>query len=394
MKYTEQRVISFWNSDPDSDDIQLVLEMLNSEFRTFGDALVAIMQAKLGAPIEKPIEHIIQCCQRRNVPLNAVASMGTLRNWFAGKPRPKKSDENRNKMFALAFALNLSVDETQELFHKAYLDRAFNQRNYRELIYYYCISHGLSYSTAESLIAQVNLQSGSNSDATIFTRQILQDASSLAEADDLLAYIHSHSHNFTMQYQSAKRIVTDLKAEALLCAQEYAKQLQARMHSASIDIRQDAQREWREYFHSMDISSDSFLYATITGQRVNGDSRKKGTTTLPIANAELPKEIKNNFPQVKSLASQLDSFEELRKVIILLFSYEFWYKTQKHNFDNEEKYDHYTAQLDALLMEANLSPLYYGNPFDWLFMYCTAAQQPLDMFHDILSDVLDAADDV
>ena len=58
LNYTEQREVSFWNSDPDSDDIQLVLEMLNSKFRTFGDALVAIMQAKLGVPIEKPIEHI------------------------------------------------------------------------------------------------------------------------------------------------------------------------------------------------------------------------------------------------------------------------------------------------------------------------------------------------
>lgn len=394
MQYTKQREDSFWSCDPDGDDISLVLNVLKSDFRTFGDALMAIMQKKQGYPIENPISYIQKCCTERNVPLTAVATLGTLRNWFAGKPRPKKSDVSRSKMFALAFALGLSVDETQDLFHKAYLDRAFNQRNYRELVYYFCIQHSLSFATAEAIISQVNLIDSPSYDATMITKQIISDTDKIVKADELIAYIHSHAHNFSIQYQSAKAIAVKLKTKALLYAQEYVKHLRAMKASSSTRIQEDAKRELKEYFHSVDITSDSFLYATITGQRVNGDRHRTGTTTLPIANTELPKEIKSNFPQVKSLASSLDSFEELRKVIILLFSYIFWHQTQEHNIDPDDKYDQYTCQLDALLVEANLPPLYYGNPYDWLFMYCTAAQQPLDLFQDILAEVLDASDDV
>lgn len=394
MQYTKQREDSFWSADPDGDDIQLVLNMLKSDFRTFGDALISIMQNKLGTSVDNPIDCIQKCCNERNVPLSAIASSGTLRNWFAGKPRPKKSDENRNKMFALAFALDLSIDETKDLFHKAYLDRAFNHRNYRELVYYFCIQHGLPFSTAEAIISQINLSSQSTNDTTIFTRQIISDSDKLAKADDLIAYIHSHSHNFSVQYQTANVITMKLKAKALQYAQEYVKHLRTLAVSSSRQIKEDAQRELREYFHSVDITSDSFLYATITGQRINGDSRKTGTSTLPIASTELPKEIKNNFPQVKSLASGLDSFEELRKVVILLFSYVFWYETRKNDIDLEDKYDQYTSQLDSLLVDANLSPLYYGNPYDWLFMYCSAAQQSLDLFQEFLAEVLDPTDDI
>ena len=55
-------------------------------------------------------------------------------------------------------------------------------------------------------------------------------------------------------------------------------------------------------------------------------------------------------------------------------------------------YDDYISQLDALLSETNLPLLYYGNPFDWLFMYCTATAQPLDTFQGILAEVLEEAD--
>ena len=374
MNYTEQCVNSFWNSDPDGDDIQHVLDILNSDFRSFGDALLSIMQAKVGAQIVDPVDHVQKCCKERNVPLAAIASLATLRNWFSGKPRPKKGNDSRRKMFALAFALNLTVEETQELFHKAYLDRSFNQRDYHELIYYFCLNHQMSYTTAEALIEQVRIDDSNSSDVTIFTNQIISDTNKLSEANELLAYICSHSHNFSTQPQSARKIASELKAKAILCAQEYAACLKTLMSNP---------------FLSMDTSSDSFLYATITGQRINGHPGKNGTVTLPITNTELPREIKNNFPPVKSLGDNLDSFEEIRKVIILLFSYEFWYKTEKHQLDIDEKYDQYTAQLDVLLFEANLPPLYYGNPFDWLFMYCTAAQQSLDVFQNVLSEVLD-----
>lgn len=375
MDYTQQREDLIWNVDSDGDEYQNVLHVLNEDFRTFGESVTALMQKKASHEIERPIEYLRECCEHTGVPLEDIGSAGTLRNWFSGRIRPKKGEDSREKMFALAFALRLSIPETSELFHKAYLDRAFNQRNYRELIYYFCIGRGLSYADAKNLIAQVHLGAGNESDMTVRTQQIAADADQMVRAEELLQYIHTHEHNFMLNNHSARIEAEKLKKRAQACAQECAGLLSR-----------------RDYYHSKDIHSDSFLYAFMTNQQINGKGRS-GTGTIPIANTHLPEEIRKNFPQVKSLALNMDSFEEMRKVIILLFSYEYWYRVQNDGEVSEtDIYDDYISQLDALLSETNLPLLYYGNPFDWLFMYCTATAQPLDTFQGILAEVLEEAD--
>lgn len=154
MDYTQQREDLIWNVDSDGDEYQNVLRVLNEDFRTFGESVTALMEKKASHEIERPIEYLRECCEHTGVPLEDIGSAGTLRNWFSGKIRPKKGEDSREKMFALAFALRLSIPETSELFHKAYLDRAFNQRNYRELIYYFCIGRGLSYGAVCRLVVR------------------------------------------------------------------------------------------------------------------------------------------------------------------------------------------------------------------------------------------------
>ena len=86
------------------------------------------------------------------------------------------------------------------------------------------------------------------------------------------------------------------------------------------------------------------------------------------------------------------SFEEIRKTIILLFSYQYWCKAARQK--DENIYDDYVDELNDALDEANLAPLYYGNPYDWLFLYCTASVNPLDVFHGILAEALYESGDI
>ena len=52
------------------------------------------------------------------------------------------------------------------------------------------------------------------------------------------------------------------------------------------------------------------------------------------------------------------------------------------------KVQNYTEQLNALLNECGFSPLYYGNPYDWMFLYCTLSDAPLDVFRGMILEVL------
>jgi hypothetical protein len=57
--------------------------------------------------------------------------------------------------------------------------------------------------------------------------------------------------------------------------------------------------------------------------------------------------------------------------------------------DIEYDFDDYISQLDSLLFDCNYAGLYYGNPFDWLFLFCAQAERPLDMFRDIIQEVFE-----
>ena len=100
-----------------------------------------------------------------------------------------------------------------------------------------------------------------------------------------------------------------------------------------------------------------------------------------------PKEIKNRFPEAVTLSKKDPTYEELRKLIILLFSYCYWYEVQRKNEFVE--LDDYIEELNAHLNESGFSLMYYGNPYDWMFLYCALSERPLDTFRGLLADVLE-----
>ena len=147
MEYTSNLENEIWNMAEEldeNDDCESVIDFLNSKdsFQPFGARLAAFISQKLSLPStdrKTIIAALSEQCNKNGVPLSEIASDGTLRNWFDKDKRPKKGDDSRQSMFALAFALGLSVDETKDLFHKIYLDRAFNYRDEKEIIYYFCL---------------------------------------------------------------------------------------------------------------------------------------------------------------------------------------------------------------------------------------------------------------
>ena len=245
MKYTEQRYNKLWELDDNCDDYSQVLAVINTEFRSFGDGIIDIMESHYGGKIDDPIAFLKAACSKTEVDIQKIGNSGTLKNWFSGKPRPKKGEDSREKMFALAFALGLTISETKDLFHKVYLDRAFNQRNYQELIYYYCLGKGLSYGKAKELISKVNIDGVSSNDATMRTVYIASDVSNIELEDELINYIRSHGHNFSINNTSARAILVKQKQHALRVAQR------------------EAEEAWdKAVFYGKDRNSDSFLYST------------------------------------------------------------------------------------------------------------------------------------
>lgn len=372
LTYTSQLEEEIWNMAEEldeSDDCESVIDFLNSRdsFQSFGERLAAFISQKLSllsTDSKTIITALSEQCEKNSVPISEIGSSNTLRNWFEKDKRPKKGIASRRSMFALAFALNLSVDETKDLFHKIYLDRAFNYRDEKEIIYYFCLKNGKSWTDAARLISNADELSKDYSDHTQYTQTISSSVDSFRAEQDLLEYIRQNGHNFEKKSVTVKSKIKYYLSEAKKCVQD-----------ETIRYQFDHKNK--------DTKSNNYLYEKITGMNITG---KKGTKTV-FNNATLPKEIKNRFPEAKTFSEKNLTSEEYRKVIILLFSYGFWYQIQRESIDGG--IDDYTDELNNILFDCNYSGLYYGNPFDWMFLFCAQSEQPLDLFRELLSEVLE-----
>ncbi len=369
--YTEQMENALWQkwNELDEDyDNSLTIEFLNSEgeFRTFGDGVTALITKKYpGVVPDEVSKFIVEMCKNNDMDINDIASRNTLKNWFDGDKRPKKGETDREHMFALAFALNFNTQETAELFHKVFLDRAFDFRNEKELIYYFCLSNKKNWKDAKRLIQSVE-HSAKSDDITVYTAMIKADVDTFADEKELLSYISNHRHNLEQSNKTAKEYLAILLKDAKELARTEASLPE---HEGQFD------GAWKKE----ENVSTNFMFAVITDTT---PSSSKGTATL-FKNARLPKEIKNRFPEAASFSEKEPTYESIRKMLILLFSYTFWYQVQWKNVQID--IDDYTEQLNALLNECGMSLLYYGNPYDWMFLYCTMFERPLDTFRDIIS---------
>ena len=116
---------------------------------------------------------------------------------------------------------------------------------------------------------------------------------------------------------------------------------------------------------------------------------KTGGTSTIFKNVNLPKEITSCFPEAATFSKKDPTYEELRKMIVVLFSYTFFYNVEKNVYDEAEaidNYDDYTIELNNRLEKAGMAPLYPGNPFDWLFCFCALAKEPLNTFRMTLDE--------
>ena len=381
--YTQQMenaLFEQWDEFDDyNEDYSSLIEKLNSEnaFRTFGDGLLFFLQKRNPElTTETAIKYIEELCENTGVLKSDIASANTLKSWFKGGPRPKKGEDSRTSVFALAFALSLTPNETAELFHKVYLDRAFDYRSTNEIIYYYCLNNNKSWQDANRLIASTQMENIDDADTTIYTAQIKTDIKAIINESMLLSYTAKHGHNLEKKNVSAKQAVRKLLKEANVIAKEDATERIAYADGKEVPI-------YKERFAGYDKDSLNFTYEVITDLTVSGS---KGTITL-FKNARLPKEIKNRFPEAVTLSKKDPTYEELRKLIILLASYIFWSKMQKAK--QLIDLDDYIEEINVHHNESGFSLMYYGNPYDWLFLYCALSDRPLDTFRGLLAEVLE-----
>ncbi|MCR5088482.1 MAG: hypothetical protein K6C08_03080, partial [Oscillospiraceae bacterium] len=72
-----------------------------------------------------------------------------------------------------------------------------------------------------------------------------------------------------------------------------------------------------------------------------------------------------------------------------LYFYWYWVKDILKEYPEGDD-ENFVTELNNILYTCGYGPLYYGNPYDWLFLYCSACKDngtsPLDVFRGILAN--------
>ena len=196
-------------------DDEYILDVLNNEeedFKTFSELLKREIYLKTNSTNEK--ETLKKCFKEKNISFNR----NTLENWF-DDTTPKKSDETREHMYKIAFALECSIEETERLFKKVYRDRPFNIRRMNEFVYYVCINNKYDYHYAQEIIEEA-MQIEKNDSVVESTQKLLNDIKILKTKKHTLQYIKDHYASFSFNNLSAKKVVNSLIEDIIVKDEE------------------------------------------------------------------------------------------------------------------------------------------------------------------------------
>lgn len=313
-----------------------------------------------------------------------------MRKWFY----EHKRGADRKIAFQFCFAFSLSLEETQNFFRQVYLQRGIDCHDIQEAIYYYCISHRMTYSEAQELIRKAPSTKKGCIDfesEVLFTGSIIRELDRFSSSDELLAFLRENSDQFGYNNATAYKYIRELwekiaapngianREEALLFPHKAPSVRQRPVHDVYLQVF--GLEDYDEYDNNtklFEMSSDRTLQPLV-----------KGNDLLhPIAG--------ECFPDRQGLEGILrgehQSSETVRKTIILLAFYRYWASLSIQHKDiffhpAPDDAQRCVSQIDKLLVDAGYPALYEGNPYDWIFLFASQDDYPLDAFRFFMREL-------
>lgn len=370
--YTQICEEALWNLYMEESSSEDVLHFLKdaSEMAPFGQRLARFISAECGVEQAQAPSCLKERCKEAGIPLNS----NTVKNWFS-KAGPKKGDHSRDNMLKIAFALGLNPEQTNRLFHKVYLDRGLDPRRPEETAAAFCLRQGQGWTEFQQLVQQLLPAEESPAEHTVLTTLLQKDLDEIQTAEQLRQYVRLHPHNFQIRSRSAEN-----KLKELLTAVKGNKQKTGEVDKELAERARDD--SLLEILRGHPQSSIETMVRVIT----DAAPTQPGKRAI-LSGSTLPQEIHTNFPEPAVFSKKNPSYEELRKMIVLLASYRLWRQALRNKTTLD--FDDYTAAINDQLGDIGMAPLYCGNPFDWLFLFSAIQDNPLDCLRTILRESLD-----
>ena len=386
----------------------------SSNFVSFQEGLTALMQqcgytGSLKDPEEKTA-YLLQKLATIHVKITEI----TVRDWFSGKRRPALDSRSREIIYEICFALGASFELVQEFFRQVYFSRSFNCHTIKEAVYYYCLHQNHSYDHALELYETIKaMPETAKSEASdpIYTDQIRNALDNCRSDEEFLAYFSRNKSLFDRWNQ-----------RALFYIEEFVRQIRGTKEDIGrietfkkVGTIPDAKTLTTPPASGL-ITQEFFMQARLLG--LKWKYRKQNIASIdfmlefiidPIEpvdkKAKLPDIVKLNFPSKKTFSKILNrsqsetstSYDSIRKCLILLKFYHFWVTlelmmdsgnaAEDPQSDYADYFDDFCEEMAQLLEECGYEELYERNPYDWIFLWASTAEHPLESFRGVMQAI-------
>lgn len=386
------------NSDVGADDMADVFDLVS--FRPFSERLFSFCKGRVkGADDpEKAASALSSLAKSEDIPLNR----NTLKNWFSGEKAPYHDSKSRRNLYRICFAMKLGTSETANFFRKVSLDRAFNMRDPEEFIYYYCLKNRYTYKKAQKMLAdlaeRVALEDpgAAEPQALKATEVLISKADKKQKADEIVDFIAGNPEAFCFNMslrgnEKERQLLDELLGRKGEKDGIALREVKLRAESSGYDLTAESP------YKNRDTGSLDFLLYAITGLKRKGPGAGDGADRI---SRRLPVEVRVSFPS-KDNFTDSDPYS-VRRRLILLYFYKFW--AEYYLYSNERRGREmpaadektFEAQADSMLFDCGFPPLYAGNPYDWFFLFCSAAgrdrkteglyEDPISAMRDLLRE--------
>ena len=329
----------------------------------------------------------------------------TVKNWISGIPVNPAYREN---LYNLCIALEMNVEQVRVFFLKNYMTIPFNYKDRIDAIYFYGISHGLSYLEILKLLNENEIDEDSNSDFFESTKMIGNYIAEIDNVELFREYLRSNSYGKRKQYETASESIRVLSVENAGYA-EIERRLKIGLMREKESKKGELLSEPIILKNDENVNFKALLFV-IYGY--DNQERYVNRKTKISKCEYLPKAFRENFPNDQEISRILNkeaSPDVYRKALVIMKFYNFFcssmiiymYGTDKPKINQrpqntledyrERDVDEIEADLDdfyyetgLLLSQCGFEQMYARNPFDWLMLYCAKSNDPMDTFRELL----------
>lgn len=275
-----------------------------------------------------------------------VSCPRTIQEWVRGTI---PGVTNRVNNYNLCYALEMNLEETADFFVKYYLTTPFNYKDKIDAIFFYCLYHQRPYAVIERMLKESEEFEAvkiSGTKTAEIGRRILE----IKDDDAFMQYLSVHCYNNEQQYQIAR-------GKIIVLLDKYERSSAAGLHEDIMGF--NYQDMMRSHMEKRMVLPDEFLRSLPTDR---------------------------TFLDIRS--GKRETYETLRKTLVILAFYDFYIDVQKMTEEPDEKtvrdnLSDFYESVNEKLLDCGFPPLYEGHPFDRLILFCAASRYPISTFYGL-----------